>query len=189
LDASRPQFWQTDTSVSIRSWGYIENDTFRSAESLIQELIDIVSKNGCLLLNLGPKPDGTIPVLEQGILRDMGRWLATNGEAIYGTRPWKVFGEGPTKVVGGSFHDTDTQGYTSRDIRFTTKGDALYAIVLGWPEDGKLTIQSLASSRKISKVELLGLGKPLKFTRDSAGLQVDLPLTKSGEYAWVLRIE
>src|SRR5450755_484434 len=83
LDQVRPQFWQTDTSVSIKSWGYIDNDTFRSAESLIHELVDIISKNGCLLLNLGPKPDGTIPEPEQKILLDIGRWLTVNGEAVY----------------------------------------------------------------------------------------------------------
>ena len=192
LDQAQAQFWQTDTSVSIQSWGYIENDSFRSAESLIHELVDIVSKNGCLLLNLGPKPDGTIAEPEQKILRDMGRWLSTNAEAIYGTRPWKIYGEGPTKVVGGSFHDTDTQPYSSRDIRFTAKGDVLYAIALGWPENGRVTIQSLAESsdsRKIRKVELLGHSTPVKFTRDANGLEVQLPSTKTGEYAWVLRIE
>ena len=193
LDKPRPQFWQTDTSVSIKSWGYIENDTFRSAESLIHELIDIVSKNGCLLLNLGPKSDGTIAEPEQKILRDMGRWLSTNGEAIYGTRPWKIYGEGPTKVVGGSFHDTATQPYTSRDIRFTTKGNVLYAIALGRPDKGRVTIQSLAQGSgqdlgTINRVQLLGSEASLKFTRDARGLQVDLPSTKTGEYAWVLRI-
>jgi len=192
LDKARPEFWQTDTSMSIKSWGYIENDRFRSAESLIHELIDIVSKNGCLLLNLGPKSDGTIAEPEQKILRDMGRWLAANGEAIYGTRPWKVYGEGPTKVVGGSFHDTSTHPYTSRDIRFTTKGNVLYAIVLGWPADGKVTIQSLAEGPGnfggIREVRLLGPDRAVTWTRGASGLAVELPPAKTGEYAWVLRI-
>ncbi len=97
LDKPSPYFWQTDTSVSIKSWGYIENDTFRSPQSLIQQLVDIVSKNGCLLLNIGPKSDGTIPEQVQTILLDMGRWLSVNGESIYGTRPWTISGEGPTR--------------------------------------------------------------------------------------------
>jgi len=87
LDTIRPLFWQTDTSVSVKSWGYIQNDQFRAPESLVDELVDIVSKNGCLLLNVGPRPDGTIPEGAEKILRAMGGWLAANGEAIYGTRP------------------------------------------------------------------------------------------------------
>ncbi len=193
LDQIRPQFWQTDTSVSVKSWGYIENDTFRPAVSLIHQLIDIVSKNGCLLLNIGPKSDGTIAEAERKILLDMGRWLSVNGEAIYETRPWKVYGEGPTKVVGGSFHDTATQPYTSQDIRFTTRGDVLYAIVLAYPAGGKVTVKTLAAGSAqdpgaIGSVKLLGSPAAVKWTRDANGLQVQLPSQKTGEYAWVLRI-
>ena len=193
LDKPRPEFWQTDTSISVTSWGYIENDTFRSPESLIQQLVDIVSKNGTLLLNVGPKPDGTIPERAQKILLDMGRWLSVNGEAIYGTRPWKIAAEGPTKVVEGAFNDTATRPYTSQDIRFTTKGNVLYAVALGRPADGKITIKTLADGSvaglgAISGVQLLGSAATLQWKRDHGGLKIELPAQKTGEYAWVFRI-
>ena len=194
LDSSRSFLWQTDTSVSIKSWGYIKGDTFRSPESLIQQLIDIVSKNGCLLLNVGPKPDGTIPEEAQRLLLDMGRWLKVNGEAIYGTRPWTVSGEGPTKVQGGSFHDTETKGYSAQDIRFTTKGDVLYAIALGWPDGGDLTIKSLgegapnAPTTAISHVHLLGSDAEIRSNRDKNGLHLHVPARRVGEYAYVFKI-
>ena len=194
LEALRPQFWQTDTSVSEKSWGYIQNDTFRTPDSLVHQLVDIVSKNGSLLLNVGPRPDGTIPEEVQKILLDVGQWLAVNGEAIYGTRPWKVYGEGPTQVVGGSFKDTATRPFTSEDIRFTTRGTTLYAIALAWPADGRLTIKSLATgsglySGKIGKVELLGSAGPVKWTQSADGLAVDLPTQKPSDFALSLRIE
>ena len=194
LEALRPQFWQTDTSVGEKSWGYIQNDTFRTPDSLVHQLVDIVSKNGCLLLNVGPRPDGTIPEEVQKILLDVGQWLTVNGEAIYGTRPWKVYGEGPTQVVGGSFKDTATRPFTSEDIRFTTRGNTLYAIALAWPPNGKLTIKSLASgsglySGKIAKVELLGSTAPIKWTQTAAGLTVNLPAQKPSDYALAIRIK
>src|SRR5690242_2824435 len=146
LGAIRPLYWQTDTSVSNKSWGYIKNDTFKSPQFIVHQLIDIVSKNGNLLLNIGPRPDGTIPEEVQAVLRDVGSWLQTNGEAIYGTRPWKIYGEGPTQVTAGSFHDTDTAPYTADDFRFTTKGNTLYAIELAWPTTGEAVIHSLDTS-------------------------------------------
>ncbi len=112
-------------------------------------MVDIVSKNGALLLNIGPKPDGTIPEQEEKILLEIGDWLLVNGEGIYGTRPWKVYGEGPTKVVAGSFADTKRSEFTGRDIRFTTKGNSLYAIVLGRPEKDEVIIQSLSTSLRL----------------------------------------
>ena len=152
----RPDFWQTDTSVSKNSWGYVSNHEYKDVDSIIDDLIDVVSKNGALLLNIGPKADGTIPEPEQEMLREIGGWLKVNGEAIYGTRPWKQFGEGPTLAVGGSFADTKREPFTSADIRFTTKNDKLYAIVLAPPADSMLLVKSLPTEvGTITSVELL----------------------------------
>jgi alpha-L-fucosidase len=193
LAAIRPYFWQTDTSVSKNSWGYIVNQDYKSVDSIVDDLIDIVSKNGSLLLNIGPKPDGTIPEPEQQMLRRIGGWLAVNGEAIYGTRPWAVFGEGPTAVVEGPFADTKRQAFTPKDIRFTKKGETLYAILLAWPADGRATITSLAAGARsaapeIGKVSLLGSNTNIAWTRDASGLHVTLPATPPSDYAVTLRV-
>ena len=128
---------QTDTSASNKFWGYIKDDTFKSPEFVVLQLIDIVSKNGNLLMNIGPRSEGTIPDEVQRVLLDIGAWLNVNGEAIYGTRPWRIYGAGPTKVAAGSFHDTDTTQYMPEDLRFATKGDVLYAIDSGGRRVGK----------------------------------------------------
>lgn len=187
----RPMYWQTDTSVSDKSWGYIQNDTFKTPEFVVHQLIDIVSKNGNLLLNIGPKSDGTIPHEVQRVLLDVGEWLNVNGEAIYGTRPWRSYGEGPTKVAAGSFHDTDTTKYTPEDFRFTTKADVLYAIGLAWPARGEAVIHSLAQtlgSERVKSVALLGSNAKLQFEQRADGLHLQLPAQASAKYAYSLRV-
>ena len=193
LASIEPQHWQTDTSISAASWGYVEGDHYQNAEFLLHQLIDIVSKNGNLLLNVGPKPDGTMPAQIVTTLREMGVWLRANGEAIYGTRPWVVFGEGPTQVVGGAFHDTDTKAYTAQDFRFTTKGDALYAIGMGCPADGKAVIHSLgwaheAKGMAIGNVELVGQTGKVEWKQTAEALEATLPAGASCQYAYVLKV-
>ena len=193
LSGIRPLYWQTDTSISVKSWGYIENDTFKSAETIVHQLVDIVSKNGNLLVNIGPRPDGTIPEQTQATLREIGAWLKLNGEAIYGTRPWSKFGEGPTSVVEGKFHDTDTTAYTAQDFRFTTRGTALYAIELAWPQNGEAVVHSLndasLSGGTIVSVQMLGTNMLLTHKLQADGLHIQLPLQKSGSYAYAFRIQ
>ena len=147
LDQTLDRVWQTDTSVSNKSWGYIEHDTFKTPAFIVHQLADVVSKNGNLLLNIGPRSDGTIPDEVQQVLLAVGGWLKVNGEAIYGTRPWVSYGEGPTKVAAGSFQDTKTQEYTAEDFRFTTKDNNLYAIELAWPSGKEAVIHSLTEGR------------------------------------------
>src|SRR5947209_7038833 len=187
----RPLHWQTDTSVSNKSWGYIKDDTFKSPEFVVHQLIDIVSKNGNLLLNIGPRSDGTIPDEVKQVLLDVGAWLSINGEAIYGTRPWRTYGEGPTKVAAGSFHDTDTAKYTPEDFRFTTKGDDVYAIGLAWPTSREAVIHSLAKtvgSEPVQSAALVGGEAKLRFEQRADGLHVQLPSQAPAKYAYVLRL-
>lgn len=188
----RPLYWQTDTSVSNKSWGFIRNDTFKSPDFVVHQLIDIVSKNGNLLLNIGPRSDGTIPEEVQQVLLDIGAWLNANGEAIYGTRPWRIYGEGPTKPTVGSFHDTDVTNYTAEDFRFTTKGDILYAIGLAWPANGEVVIRSLAKTlggAPVQNIALLGIEAKLRFDQQPDGLHVQLPSQPpSFKYAYALRL-
>ncbi len=190
----RPQFWQTDTSVSKNSWGHVENQDYRDANSIVDDLVDIVSKNGALLLNIGPKADGTIPEREEQLLREVGAWLAVNGEAIYNSRPWKKFGEGPTQVVAGSFADVARAPFTPEDFRFThaAGGTAVYAIALAWPDDGKLIVKSLGKDADVLgilvNVKLLGHDGDLVWEQTNEGLEVQLPNTPPCDHAVTLKI-
>ena len=192
LDALRLEPWQTDTSVSIHSWGYAQDDEYRTPKSLIQDLVDIVAKNGNLLLNVGPKADGTIPEPAQQVLCGIGAWLTVNGEAIYGSRPWQYFGEGPTKSASGEKSEGANKSWTARDIRFTTKGNALYAIGMERPADGVARIETLYAgtpylTRGIAGIDLLG-GGTVEWRQTPTGLEVTLPAGAGEAMPYVLRL-
>ena len=192
--------WQTDTCIG--SWHYersvFEQHRYKTARQVVQMLIDIVSKNGNLQLSVPVRGDGTIDEDEVACVEGIGTWMAPNGEGIYATRPWKVYGEGPSTIAAnqarGQFGGArDVRAYTAEDMRFTSKGNLLYAFVMAWPESGKVTIKSLAEGSanypgKIAKVELLGSPAPVAFSRDANGLTVTMPGQKPNEYAYALKI-
>jgi alpha-L-fucosidase len=197
MDTQRLLPWQTDTSISIHSWGYVEHDEYRTAKSLIQQLVDTVSKNGNLLLNVGPKSDGTIPDEARTVLLEMGLWLKLNGEAIYGSRPFAVFGEGPTREPKNpTAKNSDIQTYAAEDIRFTTSHDGrlLYATALGWPSGDSLVIHTLFRANPylaapVCSVKLLGPTTDIPFAQRPDGLHLVLPSTRPTEdIAVVFRI-
>jgi alpha-L-fucosidase len=154
-------------------------------------LVDIVSKNGNLLINVVQRPDGSLDPEAEQVLAEMARWIAINGEGIYETRPWLVHGEGPVRARGGHFREDFA--YTEKDVRFTRKGEnTLYAFAMGWPTDGKLLIRSLSKfagvTARIDAVSLLGCADPLKWSHEAEGLAVQLPDQKPCDYAVALKI-
>lgn len=191
--------WQTCTCIG--DWHYndgiYKNDRYKSAAQVIKMLADVVSKNGNLLLSIPLRGDGTFDDKEEKIIAGIGEWMQVNGEAIYSTRPWHKFGEGPIaesdiKINAQGFNEGAYTKATSEEIRFTQTPKHLYAISLAWPEDGKIKVKSLADGSslhksKIKSVELLGYGK-VKFTRDGEGLKVTLPDDAPRSVAPVLRI-
>ncbi|CAN5248205.1 alpha-L-fucosidase [soil metagenome] len=173
LAGIRQLAWQTDDAIGNNSWGYAAGNTFKDAKYVITNLVDIVSKNGNLLLNIGPRSDGTITDEETQTLLGTGKWLEVNGEAIYGTRPWKLFGEGPTESASGSFAD-QKKPFTAQDIRFTTKGDILYAIAMGVPA-ANTTIKALgvkAGNSAISSIELVGSTEKVSWSQQADALVI-----------------
>jgi len=180
-----PYSWQTDTSIG--DWYYNRNWKFRPVSWVIHMLVDNVSKNGNLLLNVVQRPDGSLDPEVEEMLQQLAQWNAIHGEAIFGTRPWLVYGESSVKVKGGNFGED--YKYNAREIRFTTKGATLYAIALGWPADGKLVVKSLAApAGKISTVRLLGYNRKVDWQQTAEGLVVTLPAQKVSEYTCALKI-
>ena len=181
--------WQTDDAIANNSWGYSRDATYKSPKYVINNLIDIVSKNGNLLLNIGPKPDGTITHEETTVLLEMGKWLDINGEAIYGTRPWKIFGEGPTPSASGIMGD-QKQAFTAMDIRFTTKGDVLYAIALGKP-DANLVIRSLGTKteKPIAAIQLMGSADKVSWKQQPDALVIGPLSSYPSDNAVVYKIQ
>lgn len=207
LAEAKPYHWQTDTAIALNSWGYTENNRYRPAGEILQDMVDIISKNGNLLLNVGPKPDGTIGDEDRAVLTAIGGWLKANGEAIYGSKPWKRFGEGPTQIVEGQFTDGTKKGFTSRDVRYTVNGGNLYAIVMRPSDDGVYRFTRLRKGDAahnadfhgfISRIDLLGgptdgegdgKGKGLEWTRDEHALEVHAPAVPgSGDSPITFRI-
>ncbi len=190
---AKPYIWQTDTAVAKNSWCYTEGNDYKSAAQIVRDLVDIVSKNGRMLLNIGPRADGTIPDEDKNILLKIGKWLKVNGEAVYGSRLWRKSAEGPTVIEEGQFADSEARAYTSEDIRFTVNGSYLYAVCLNMRGKNSVCIKSLAeadASRKpnfhgiVKSVEVLGYDTSPEWTRNENGLTVttktietDMPVT------------
>jgi alpha-L-fucosidase len=198
-DRIEPYPWQIDTSIG--QWTYrrsaFEKHRYKTPATVIHMLADTVSKNGNLLLNIPLRGDGTLDADEVAFLDEMARWMQVNQEAIYGTRPWKVYGEGPTSEAPAlpytNLNETVRRRLTAQDIRFTTRQKILYAIACGWPESGTLTIRSLAAGSplatgKVTDVHLLGHEGSLRWTQTETGLAIQLPAQKPCDHAVAFKI-
>ncbi|UDF02595.1 alpha-L-fucosidase [Asticcacaulis sp. AND118] len=183
--------WQTCTCIG--QWHYnrrlYTEKKYLPAADVIHRLCDIISKNGNLLLSVPLRADGSIDSEERRIVEEIAGWMSRFGDAIYGTRPWRIFGEGPTQVGTGMFGERDQKSFTSEDIRFTTKAKALYAIPLGRPA-GSVTIKSLNKREqgRVKRVEVVGSRDPLTFRQSPAGLVIDVPPSASHDFGLAFKI-
>jgi alpha-L-fucosidase len=182
--------WQTDTSIG--DWYYNRNWKYRGADWVIQTLVDVISKNGNLLINVVQRPDGSLDPEAEKVLADMAAWMGVNSESIYGTKPWLVYGEGPNRAKGGAFKEDF--GFTAKDVRFVQKGSGtLYATLMGKPSEGAVTLVSLGKhegdTSAITGVSLLGSHEKLQWNQDADGLHVTLPSGPYSDIATVLKVQ
>lgn len=157
MSSMSERFWQNDTAVAKNSWCYTVNNEYKESNEILSVLVDVVSKNGALLLNVGPKPDGTISEEDTHVLKEIGKWMKVNGEAIYGSNCWRKFGEGPTQTTEGHFSDMNQTPYTSDDFRFTFNNNCLYVFSLKWPEDGVVRIKTLGARQNLFNPRILNV--------------------------------
>ncbi|MFI3248574.1 MAG: alpha-L-fucosidase [Rikenellaceae bacterium] len=185
--------WQTDTSIGNKSWSYTPDEENKTPNHVIDDFVDIVAKNGNLLLNVGPKLEGTITEEQASVLRSLGGWLEVNGEAIYNTRHWVRWGEGEAKATAGYMTDRVATEYSYSDIRYTMNNDNLYAIALAWEPNAKVTLKSLAADcgkdLTVTSVELLGSDETIEWSQDAKGLNITFPATAPSDYAHAFRIK
>jgi alpha-L-fucosidase len=186
--------WQTDTCIG--QWHYKRGQQYKTAKKVIDMLADIVSKNGNLLLNFPLPNSGALDYEEMVVLDGITEWMAVNSEGIYSTRPWKIYGEGPSTKVdvqAERFNESKRPTLTVEDVRFTTKRSTLYAFVMGWPEkEAVVRALGLASPQapgKIQRVELLGYKSELNWKQDEASLKVEMPTEKISDVAITLKVE
>ena len=191
-DVIRKFPWQTDTSVGTKSWSYCEDEVNKTPNHIIDDFIDIVSKNGNLLLNVGPRADGSITDEQANILRSIGGWLKVNGEAIFKSRPWVIPSEGATIGTSGYMTDNKATDYKASDIRFTVRDNNLYAISLAWT-NGSVLIKSLANCNgknlKVKSVSMLGTNEKIIWKQTKKGLLIKFPKQKPTDYAHAFKIE
>ncbi|MBV9296634.1 MAG: alpha-L-fucosidase [Acidobacteriaceae bacterium] len=193
VDKIWPRPWQTDTCIG--DWHYKRDIRYKTPKTVIDMLADIVSRNGNLVLNFPLPASGALDPEELKVLSEITKWMAVNSEAIHGTRPWKIFGEGPgteTSAQSSQFNESKRKDLTAADVRFTTKSGSLYALVMGWPEN-QAVIQPLAQQTelqvgKIQDVALLGFDGKLDWSQDSSGLKVTMPQQKPSDYAIVFKV-
>ena len=203
-NAIRPDSWQTDTCIG--DWHYkrslYDSNGYKTVQEIVTTLADVVSKNGNLMLNIPLRGDGSIDDKEETFLAGLTAWMDINSEGIYASRPWKIYGEGPSTAARGGARGPrggarggGAPALTSEDIRFTTKGDTLYAYLLARPAAPRALIKSLASNspqltgRKVIDVTLLGFPDKLEFTQDVQGLSIRLPDHPPGEHTVAFRIK
>ena len=192
VDHLAPEPWLTDETISTGSWSHVEGLEYRPVHEILHILADVVSKNGTLMLNVSPRADGSLPVEQREILLEIGEWLRTHGEAIYGTRPWLVYGEGPT-VMRRSGAFAPRVEYRPEDIRYTSAGNRVYAIALGWPGPGReLVLSAFAEARaagtRVLDVSILGAPEAVAWERRTDGLAITTPSTPPSRHAVVFRI-